>query len=326
MMITLCPEMTEASDSKKVPTCLLVLGKAGVGKTTFVRKMVEVLSSQSRSPYVINLDPACLQVPYPVNIGECLLDNLISRRVYRSIGHLSCQNKRQNLTPSPQTSCLRSVTKPQVLTCVYGCADIRNTVNYKEVKSQYNLGPNGATATSLNLFATVFDQLMWFVGERAKDNEFIIIDTPGQMEVFNWSASGSIITKALCAVSVQASTYPTIVVFLLDLKQCQHPNSLLTNLLSCCSIMFQHKLPILAVMNKLDQSEPTNVLNWMNDFSEFRLALASTSSLMGIINSDLCMELDDFYCGHNTVALSSETGQGMEALFPAIDRAVEEYY
>ncbi|UYV71841.1 GPN1 [Cordylochernes scorpioides] len=225
--------MTEASDSKKVPTCLLVLGKAGVGKTTFVRKMVDVLSSQSRSPYVINLDPACLQVPYPANI------------------------------------------------------DIRTTVNYKEVMSQFNLGPNGAITTSLNLFTTVLDQLMKFVDERAKDNEYIIIDTPGQMEVFNWSASGSIITKAL------ASTYPTILVFLLDLKQCQHPNSLLTNLLSCCSIMFLHKLPILAVVNKLDQSEPTNVLNWMNDFSEFRLAFDSIPGLLGSINSSLCMVLAD---------------------------------
>ncbi|UYV61397.1 GPN1 [Cordylochernes scorpioides] len=192
------------------------------------------------------------------------------------------------------------------------------------------LGELGLDLRFVNLIRNYFEQmtttLMKLVGERAKDNEFIIIDTPGQMEVFNWSASGSIITKALCAVSVQASTYPTILVFLLDLKQCQHPNSLLTNLLSCCSIMFLHKLPILAVMNKLDQSEPTNVLNWMNDFSEFRLAFDSTPGFQGTINSSLCMVLDDFYRGLNTVALSSETGQGMEALFPAIYRAVEDYY
>ena len=37
--------------------------------------------------------------------------------------------------------------------------DIRDTVNYKEVMKQYGLGPNGGIVTSLNLFATKFDQV-----------------------------------------------------------------------------------------------------------------------------------------------------------------------
>ncbi len=38
-------------------------------------------------------------------------------------------------------------------------ADIRDTVKYKEVMKQYQLGPNGGIITSLNLFATRFDQV-----------------------------------------------------------------------------------------------------------------------------------------------------------------------
>lgn len=38
--------------------------------------------------------------------------------------------------------------------------DIRDTVNYKEVMGQYGLGPNGGILTSLNLFATRFDQVI----------------------------------------------------------------------------------------------------------------------------------------------------------------------
>lgn len=38
--------------------------------------------------------------------------------------------------------------------------DIRDTVDYKEVMRQYQLGPNGAIMTSLNLFATRFDQVL----------------------------------------------------------------------------------------------------------------------------------------------------------------------
>lgn len=51
--------------------------------------------------------------------------------------------------------------------CIYLCPDIRDTVNYKEVMKQYNLGPNGGIVTSLNLFATRFDQVMNFLEKRA---------------------------------------------------------------------------------------------------------------------------------------------------------------
>lgn len=46
--------------------------------------------------------------------------------------------------------------------CCFLCflsPDIRDTVNYKEVMKQYGLGPNGGIVTSLNLFATRFDQV-----------------------------------------------------------------------------------------------------------------------------------------------------------------------
>lgn len=40
---------------------------------------------------------------------------------------------------------------------------LRPQVKYKEVMKQYNLGPNGGILTSLNLFATRFDQVRFCV-------------------------------------------------------------------------------------------------------------------------------------------------------------------
>lgn len=37
--------------------------------------------------------------------------------------------------------------------------DIRDTVRYKEVMKEFNLGPNGGILTSLNLFSTKFDEV-----------------------------------------------------------------------------------------------------------------------------------------------------------------------
>lgn len=38
--------------------------------------------------------------------------------------------------------------------------DIKDTIDYKQVMKQYSLGPNGGILTSLNLFATRFDQVI----------------------------------------------------------------------------------------------------------------------------------------------------------------------
>ena len=70
--------------------------------------------------------------------------------------------------------------------------DIRDTVKYKEVMVSNNLGPNGAILTCLNLFSTNIDKAISLL-EPKQDLDFIVIDTPGQLEVFSWSASGKLI-------------------------------------------------------------------------------------------------------------------------------------
>lgn len=61
---------------------------------------------------------------------------------------------------------------PAVSGLPYGAnIDIRDTVNYKEVMKQYALGPNGGIMTSLNLFATRFDQVITFIERRKEELE-----------------------------------------------------------------------------------------------------------------------------------------------------------
>lgn len=49
---------------------------------------------------------------------------------------------------------------PAVMTLPFGAnIDIRDTVRYKEVMKEFNLGPNGGILTSLNLFSTKFDEV-----------------------------------------------------------------------------------------------------------------------------------------------------------------------
>lgn len=126
---------------------------------------------------------------------------------------------------------------------------------------EYNLGPNGAILTSLNLFATRFDQARGGLaggsmhGERSgaalcaqhplppshalldaqvidlccksrePPLEYVLVDTPGQIEIFTWSASGAIITEAF------ATMLPTAVVFVVDTPRCTSPQTFMANML-----------------------------------------------------------------------------------------------
>ena len=60
--------------------------------------------------------------------------------------------------------------------------DIRDTIDYKGIMTEYKLGPNGAIDTALNLFATQFADVMTILEKRKGEYEHIIVDTPGQIE------------------------------------------------------------------------------------------------------------------------------------------------
>lgn len=71
---------TQCTSKKKIP-CIIVIGMAGSGKTTFVQRLVSVLYNCGK-PYVINLDPACRTVPYPANIGIYYMCSIHSIGIY----------------------------------------------------------------------------------------------------------------------------------------------------------------------------------------------------------------------------------------------------
>jgi len=251
------------TDGGRKPCCVIVLGMAGSGKTTFVQRLTSDLHSKGNPPYVVNLDPACRELPYPVNI------------------------------------------------------DIRDTVNYKQVMKQYQLGPNGGIVTSLNLFATKFDQVLELVCR--KQNEFVIFDTPGQIEVFTWSASGNIITEAL------AAQLPTVVVYVVDTVRSTSPVTFMSNMLYACSILYKCKLPFVVALNKVDVVSHQYALDWMKDFEVFQEALGHETSYVSNLAQSMSLALDEFYSNLRAVGVSAMTGQGVDNFTEAVRAGRKEY-
>lgn len=197
--------------------------------------------------------------------------------------------------------------------------DIQDTIDYKQVMQQYGLGPNGAIMTSLNLFSTKFDQVMDLVDKRSTEVDYVVCDTPGQIEVFTWSASGSIIAESF------ASSFPTVVVYVMDTARCTSPVTFMSNMLYACSILYKFKLPFIVVMNKTDIVDHQFAVEWTTDFEAFTAAISESKDYISVLMSSMSLVLEEFYQHLKLVGFSSDTGAGMDELLKAIGEAREEY-
>ncbi|KAI0294113.1 XPA-binding protein 1 [Multifurca ochricompacta] len=272
-------ESTGSSSSSRIrkkPVCIITIGMAGSGKSTFVQRINAHLHSLTppKPPYILNLDPAVANVPFEANI------------------------------------------------------DIRDTIDYHEVMKQYNLGPNGGILTALNLFTTKFDQVLDLVEKRAENVDYVIVDTPGQIEIFTWSASGAIITDAI------ATALPTVIAYVVDTPRTVAPATFMSNMLYACSILYKTKLPFIVVFNKTDAQPHAFALEWMRDFEVFQEALATHQSTtddegsptyMNSLMNSMSLVLDEFYKHLKSVGVSSMTGDGVSDFFEAVEASRDEY-
>eukprot|EP00635_Sarcinochrysidales_sp_CCMP3193_P007501 CAMPEP_0118911780 /NCGR_PEP_ID=MMETSP1166-20130328/13319_1 /TAXON_ID=1104430 /ORGANISM="Chrysoreinhardia sp, Strain CCMP3193" /LENGTH=439 /DNA_ID=CAMNT_0006851287 /DNA_START=19 /DNA_END=1341 /DNA_ORIENTATION=+ len=201
--------------------------------------------------------------------------------------------------------------------------DIRDTVDYKGVMREYSLGPNGAIVTSLNLFATQFHEVMELLEKRAKEYDYVVVDTPGQIEAFTWSASGQLVAETL------ASTFATTIVYVVDAPRSRAPATFMSNMVYACSILHKYQLPLIAAFNKADVTPPDAQFAWMDDFEAFHEALDDAEnrgeSYVTSLHRSMSLVLDEFYRVLDRVAVSAADGRGIDDLWTKLDNAREHY-
>lgn len=197
--------------------------------------------------------------------------------------------------------------------------DIRDTINYKKVMEEYGLGPNGAIITCLNLFVTRFHQIKALLEIKKSYVNYILIDTPGQIEIFMWSASGSIICEAF------SSNFPVMLVYTIDLLRSVHPLTFMSNILYSCSILYKTRLISLLALNKVDITSMDFIHDWISNTESFDLAFARENFFAGAFTRSLFLTLDIYHQKTFYTGTSAYTGAGMFQLLKCLENFKSEY-
>ncbi|RLF23514.1 MAG: GTPase [Thermoprotei archaeon] len=190
--------------------------------------------------------------------------------------------------------------------------DIRKLVTVDEVMRRENLGPNGAVVRCMEIMLERAEGIVKEIGSLGA--EYILVDTPGQMEPFAFRRTGPVILDMLRNIG------PVIGVFIVDPELASSAPDLVVVYLLGVVIQIRLGVPTVIVVNKVDLVRDVEELDIMLTNIEYLKRAVESSGAGAIIDladmcSDVIMKLAQ---AARVVKVSARTGYGMELLYDII--------
>ncbi|KAF7456636.1 putative ATP binding protein [Cryptosporidium felis] len=129
--------------------------------------------------------------------------------------------------------------------------DIRELINFENVMSEYKLGPNGALVYSMEYLRANIDWLIEEIRNKRKSASYILIDIPGQVELYTHNYE---LREIISSLSKELDIRLTAV-HLIDSTLLSSPTNYISALLVSLSAQMSIELPYLNVFSKIDLLE-----------------------------------------------------------------------
>jgi GTPase SAR1 family protein len=134
--------------------------------------------------------------------------------------------------------------------------DVRNYVDVGDLMEKYGLGPNGALILAADLIADEIDNITKDI--EAANADIVLVDTPGQMELFAFRASGPYIVNEL-------TREPKALVYLFDAVFSINPLNYVSNMFLSAAVynrFFQPQMHLLSKCDLIPEKEVKTVIDW----------------------------------------------------------------
>jgi len=194
--------------------------------------------------------------------------------------------------------------------------DIRDWIRLTDIMEEYGLGPNGAQIVSSDLMAVNMSEWAPIIHEFNSD--YVLIDTPGQMELFTFRQSSEMIVKEL-------GREDSFLVFLSDPQLSKTPNGFVSSMMLCALTHFRFSIPILNVLSKADllsEEELDLIMEWSVSPESLNGNLVDMDfSSQSLINLEFFRAMENVGMFREIRPVSSMEFTGLEDIYNSIQQA-----
>ena len=193
--------------------------------------------------------------------------------------------------------------------------DVRDYVDIVQIMKQYDLGPNGSMIMANDLIASKIDDIQSEI--HGVNPDYLIVDTPGQIELFAYRASGPFFIQ-----NIDAGEKTNI--FLYDGTMIVSPSNFISISLLATSIKLRLGLPTINVMTKTDliPDKIDQVLKWSSDPTSLEEELETLEGETYSLAADILRILNIGEFAGDLIPISNLTGEGMVNLQAALSRII----
>ncbi|HIL64845.1 MAG TPA: GTPase, partial [Candidatus Poseidoniales archaeon] len=145
--------------------------------------------------------------------------------------------------------------------------DVRDLISLTEVMNEYDLGPNGAQILAADLVASQAHDIAEEL--HALSGEIMIVDTPGQVELFAFREASSYMIDIL-------GREQAAIIYLFDPMLSKSPSGFVSQMLLSSIVEFRLGLPTKNFLSKSDllsEDELEKILEWSERLEILEMAL-----------------------------------------------------
>ena len=190
--------------------------------------------------------------------------------------------------------------------------DIREWVALDEVMGEYNLGPNGAQIVAADLMAVNIKKITDLLdGVRT---EYVLVDTPGQLELFAFRESSNVIVEAF-------GKEKSMVVYLSDPMLCKTSIGFVSNMVLSSLVEFRLQLPVINILTKADlmkDEDRDRMISWFeNSDSLYDDLLDNDANPQTVVGMELFKAVESVGIFGQIRAVSAVENTGLEEIYSA---------